>query len=227
MAHDGVDTRFIRPDKDVSVTINGNLKLTRDDKIITYVARNLEPLRGTHIFLRALPEILSKYPLARVLIAGGEKSGYGAAPRQGGTWKDLLVSEIKPKLNEAQWRRIHFVGKLPYKYFLNLLQISTVHVYLTYPFVLSWSLLEAMSAGCAVVASNTGPVTEVIKDGSTGMLVDFFGVESLAKQVCGLLGDSEQREMLGNAARQFIVKNYDLQSVCLPRHCNWVENLIS
>ena len=144
----------------------------------------------------------------------------------GGTWKDLLVSEIKPKLKEAQWSRIHFVGKLPYKYFLNLLQISTVHVYLTYPFVLSWSLLEAMSAGCAVVASNTGPVTEVIKDGSTGRLVDFFGVESLAKQVCGLLGDSEQREMLGKAARQFVVENYDLQSVCLPRHCNWVENLI-
>ena len=103
--------------------------------------------------------------------------------------------EIRPKLQKSEWDRIHFVGQLPYSYFLNLLQVSSVHVYLTYPFVLSWSILEAMSAGCSVVASSTGPVTEVVKDGSTGRLVDFFDVGALAEQVCELLDDPEQRKL--------------------------------
>ena len=226
VSHDGIDTTLVRPDSDVSVTINGNLKLTRKDKIITYVARNLEPLRGTHIFLRSLPEILSRNPDARVLIAGSEELGYGAGPSQGGTWKDALLLEIRPKLHESEWNRIHFVGQLPYSYFLNLLQISAVHVYLTYPFVLSWSILEAMSAGCAVVASSTGPVTEVIEDGSTGRLFDFFDVEALAAQVCELLDDPGQRKVLGEAARKFVAENHDLQEVCLPQQIAWTERLV-
>ena len=226
VSHDGIDTTLVRPDSDVSVTINGNLKLTRKDKIITYVARNLEPLRGTHIFLRSLPEILSRNPDVRVLIAGSEELGYGAGPSQGGTWKDALLLEIRPKLHESEWNRIHFVGQLPYSYFLNLLQISAVHVYLTYPFVLSWSILEAMSAGCAVVASSTGPVTEVIEDGSTGRLFDFFDVEALAAQVCELLDDPGQRKVLGEAARKFVAENHDLQEVCLPQQIAWTERLV-
>jgi len=225
VSHDGIDTSLVRPDSGVSVTINGDLKLTRDDQVITYVARNLEPLRGTHIFLRSLPEILSRNPEARVLIAGSEEVGYGAAPPQGGTWKDTLLAEIRPKLKESEWSRIHFFGQLPYNYYLNLLQLSSVHVYLTYPFVLSWSVLEAMSAGCAVVASSTGPVAEVIHDGSTGRLINFFDVGELAKQVCALLDDRGQRESLGEGARNFAKANYDLQEVCLPQHIAWTEGL--
>ena len=225
VSHDGVDTAEVKPDSNVSVTINGNLKLTRDDRVITYVARNLEPLRGTHIFLRALPQILSRDPKVRVLIAGSEEIGYGAGPLEGGTWKDVLIAEIKPRLKESELDRIHFVGQLPYSYFLNLLQLSSVHVYLTYPFVLSWSLLEAMSAGCAIVASATGPVMEVISDGHPGRLVNFFDVKALEDQVCSLLDDPEQRRFLGNEARRFIIENYELTKVCLPKHMAWVEGL--
>ena len=225
VSHDGIDTTSVKPDSDVSVTINGNLKLTRKNKIITYVARHLEPLRGTHIFLRSLPEILSRNPDVRVLVAGSEEAGYGAGPPQGGTWKDELLLEIRPKLQKSEWERIHFVGQLPYSYFLNLLQVSSVHVYLTYPFVLSWSILEAMSAGCSVVASSTGPVTEVVKDGCTGRLFDFFDVGALAEQVCELLDDPGQRKLLGEEARKFVIENYDLQEVCLPKHIAWTERL--
>ncbi len=227
VSHDGVDTSAVKPNKDVVVTINGSLKLTRGDQIVTYVARNLEPLRGAHIFLRAVPKILRENAEARILIAGKDDVGYGPGPARGGTWKEFLLNEIKPQLKDSEWGRLHFVGHLPYHYFLNLLQVSSVHVYLTYPFVLSWSLLEAMSVGCAVVASRTGPVTEVITDDSTGKLVDFFDIEGLAQQVGELLNDPQKRTVLGREARGLAIQNYDLTRVCLPRHVEWVEGMLN
>jgi glycosyltransferase involved in cell wall biosynthesis len=122
---------------------------------------------------------------------------------------------------------VHFLGNVPYQYFVPLLQLSTVHVYLTYPFVLSWSLLEAMSAGCAIVASDTQPLHEAITHGETGRLVDFFDAPALAREVCSLLGDGPARQRLGPKARQFAQRNYDLQSVCLPRQLQWVQDLVS
>jgi glycosyltransferase involved in cell wall biosynthesis len=92
---------------------------------------------------------------------------------------------------------VHFVGKVPYADFLRVLQVSTVHVYLTYPFVLSWSLLEAMSAGCAIVASDTAPVSEAIRHGETGQLVDFFDPAALARQVIALCDDPTEQAKLG------------------------------
>jgi glycosyltransferase involved in cell wall biosynthesis len=118
---------------------------------------------------------------------------------------------------------VHFVGRVPYPVFLALLQVSTVHVYLTYPFVLSWSLLEAMSAGCAVIASDTKPVHEAIRHGDTGRLVNFFDVAGLASEICSLLEDPESRSRMGQAARAFAQAHYDLRTVCLPRQLQWVQ----
>jgi glycosyltransferase involved in cell wall biosynthesis len=225
VVHDGIDTARLQPNAGVELTLNGQLRLTRKDEVITFVNRNLEPYRGYHVFMRALPEILARRPQARVLIVGGDQVSYGARPPEGQTWKDIFASEVRPRIAAADWGRIHFLGNIPYDHFIPLLQLSTVHVYLTYPFVLSWSLLEAMSAGCAIVASDTAPLHEAIRDGDTGRLVNFFDPSSLAQSVCELLADREQREVLGRRAREFALAHYDLGAVCLPRQIQWVNAL--
>lgn len=228
VVHDGIDTQAVVPNPAVRLALNtaaGPIELTRQDEVITFVNRNLEPYRGYHVFMRALPEILRRRPNARVLLVGGDDVSYGARPADGRKWKDIFASEVRPQISEADWARVHFLGNLPYQHFIPLLQLSTVHVYLTYPFVLSWSLLEAMSAGCAIVASNTAPLREAITEDETGRLVDFFDVPGLAQAVCALLDDPAARERLGRNARAFAQAHYDLRSVCLPRQLEWVRAL--
>jgi len=226
VVHDGIDTQAVAPEPKVQLTLNGNLTLTKQDEVITFVNRNLEPYRGYHIFMRALPEILKRKPNARVLIVGADDVSYGARPDNGQKWKDIFTSEVRPQMPDSDWERIHFLGHVPYQYFIPLLQLSTVHVYLTYPFVLSWSLLEAMSAGCAIVASDTQPLHEAIKHNETGKLVNFFDHQALAKQVCDLLDQPQKRQRMGANARAFAQQNYDLKSVCLPKQLAWVESLV-
>lgn len=224
--HDGIDTGIISPNPDVQLTLNGHLTLTRNDEIITFVNRNLEPYRGYHIFMRSLPQILKERPQARVLIVGGDDVSYGARPQNGKKWKDIFIEEVRSQISDADWQRVHFLGNIAYSHFLPLLQISTVHIYLTYPFVLSWSLLEAMSAGCAIVGSDTQPMYEAIKDNETGRLVNFFNVSGLTHAVCDLLSDADQRRKYGENARRFAQENYDLKRICLPKQIAWVEGLI-
>ena len=223
--HDGIDTEAIRPNPDVSLTLNTNLTLTRQDEVITFVNRNLEPYRGYHIFMRALPEMLKRRPNARVLIVGGDDVSYGARSDDGRKWKEIFAAEVRPHIADADWARVHFLGNIPYQHFIPLLQLSTVHVYLTYPFVLSWSLLEAMSAGCAIVASDTQPLHEAIKDGETGRFVNFFDMKALTDAVCNLLADPIARQHLSQNARKFAQEHYDLKAVCLPQQLAWVETL--
>jgi len=175
--------------------------------------------------MRALPEILKKRPNARVLLVGGDDVSYGARPKDGCKWKDIFVEEVRSQISDEDWGRVHFLGNIDYELFIPLLQLSTVHVYLTYPFVLSWSLLEAMSAECAIVASDTQPLHEAIKHNETGRLVDFFDVDGLANEVCELLSNPEERERLGKNARKFAKENYDLKTVCLPQQLQWVDSL--
>ena len=226
--HDGIDTRKITPYAAANLQIKTAaeiLILKKSDEIITFVNRNLEPYRGFHIFMRALPNLLKRRPNARVLIVGGSGVSYGPKPKEGGSWREVLTEEVRGKISDADWSRVHFMGNIAYNHFIPLLQVSTVHLYFTYPFVLSWSLLEAMSAGCAIIASNTKPVQEVIKHDVTGRLVDFFDVPGLVNEVCTLLDDPASRARLGSEARAYAVANYDLQTICLPRQIAWINKL--
>lgn len=230
VVHDGIDTQAVAPNKNVKLTLNGQITLTKDDEIVTFVNRNLEPYRGYHVFMRALPEILKKRPKARILIVGADDVSYGVRPtlqeHGASSWKDVFAAEVRPQISDADWARVHFLGEVPYQHFIPILQLSTVHVYLTYPFVLSWSLLEAMSVGCAIVASDTQPLHEAIKHDETGKLVNFFDHKALIAEVCGLLNTPRERQRLGSNARRFAQKHYDLQAVCLPSQLQWVQGLV-
>jgi len=224
--HDGIDTKIVAPDDNIKIKISNGITLTKNNEVITFVTRNLEPTRGFHIFARALPEILVQKPNVNILIVGDTKPGYGPLPEDGSNWRDKFVAEIKQQITDSGWARVHFLGHVEYKDYLAILQISSVHVYLTYPFVLSWSLLEAMSVGCTIVASNTKPVQEVIQHNETGILIDFFNHHELAIQVCELLDKLSERKRLGANARAFVNQHFDLQSACLPAQLEWVEKLL-
>lgn len=211
---DGIDTARVAPWPQASVQLQRErVRLTADSEVLTFVNRNLEPYRGFHVFMRALPEILRQRPEAHCLIVGGDEVSYGARPAAGGSWREVLLAEVGARL---PMERVHFLGRLAYADYLRVLQISSCHVYLTYPFVLSWSCLEAMSAARVVVASRTGPVQEVITHGVNGLLVDFFDVAALSRQVCEVLAERPRYQPLGLQARASVVANYDLKVKCLP-----------
>lgn len=217
--HDGVDTQRIAPDPTASYQVPGGPLLTADDEVLTFVNRNLEPYRGYHILMRALPKVMAARPRLQVVMVGAHGSGYGPSPAGGKSWKDVFLDEVKDKVDQS---RIHYVGRIPYPDLLNVLRVGRAHAYLSYPFVLSWSMLEAMSLGCVVVGSNTPPVAEVIEDGVTGHLVDFFDVDGWVEKLTQVLADPQAQARVRAAARQHIVDTYDLKTVCLPKLLEFV-----
>jgi len=221
--HEGVNTHRIQPDPQAWVELKAG-KLCHGDEVVTYVARNLEPYRGFHTFMRSLPALQALRPQARIVIVGGDDVSYGARLAHGETWRQRYTAEVGARVD---WSRVHFVGQITYPVFINLLQVSAVHVYLTYPFVLSWSMLESMSAGCLLIASDTAPVKEVVVDGHNGLLVDFFDPEGLAKKIAGALAAPEQYRAMRQAARQTIVEKYDLETVCLPKMRELIEGSLA
>ncbi len=223
--HDGIDTEALRPNSDASYPLSKGEALTRDDEVITFVNRNLEPYRGYHIFMRALPQLLKARPNARILIVGGDEVSYGAKPPKGQTWKQIYIDEVRNQISDADWQRVHFLGRIPYDRFVSLLQVSRCHVYLTYPFVLSWSLIEAMSCGAPIVASDTTPLHEAIHHNRTGLLFPFFDQDRMLAEICRVLEDRQLAHSLGQAARVFARGKYDLQTVCLPQQLQWIDQL--
>ncbi len=223
--HDGIDTKLIAPNELAMFPLPCGKELDRSDEVITFANRNLEPYRGYHIFMRALPKILKERPNAQVVIIGGDGVSYGKAPPGKMSWKQVLIDEVRPLIDDQDWARVHFVGNLPHNQFVSLLQVSTVHIYLTYPFVASWSLLEAMSVGCAIVGSDTAPVKEFIEHDKQGLLTPFFDTDGLVLSLTNLLDDPLKRARWGQEARKKVQYYYDLHSICLPKLVKWVDFL--
>ena len=224
VCHDGIRTEKLRPNPDVELAL-GRLDqpLTRDDEIVTYMARNLETTRGFHQFMRALPKIQAERPNARFLIVGGNDVSYGGKSKHPGGLRAQMEAEVGENVN---WEKVHFLGQVPFEDYQKIIQISSCHIYLTMPFVLSWSLLESMSMQAPIVASDVAPVREAITHGETGLLVDFFDPSALAAQVSDLLANPETYSYLGKNARNHVVETYDFLTVCLPEHIKQINALV-
>jgi len=223
--HDGIDAKAApaKTNTGLSLTLRDGQELRQGEPIITFVNRTIEPYRGCHSFIRAIPHIQELQPNARIVIVGAEQGvSYGSVCPQG-EWKDLFLAEIEGTYDPSH---LHFAGSLGYADFLTLLQLSQAHVYLTYPFVLSWSLLEAMSTACAIVGSATAPVQEVIQHGHNGFLVDFFSPEAIAEAVDQLLSDRKLAKQLGQQARKDALARYSLER-CLPRQLELIDLVAS
>ena len=198
--HEGIETTGLGPNADAEISLPNGRVLRAADPVVTYVARNLEPYRGFHQFMRSLPALLAAHPTCQVLIVGGDKVSYGGPPQGAPHWRAKMVKEVA-----IDSTRVHFLGKVPYATYLRILQVSAVHVYLTYPFVLSWSLLEAMACGCAVVASDTAPVREVVRHRHNGWLVDFFSKEQLVDAVTQVLLNPTGQQAMRDQARKTVL----------------------
>lgn len=219
--HDGIDLDALGPRPAAALRFGNGKVLTAADEVVTYIARHLEPARGFHVFMRALPELMRARPAAHFVIVGGDGVSYGRPP-PAGTWREALLREVGDRLDPA---RLHIVGQVAYPLFLDLLAVARLRIYPTVPMVLSWSVLEAMAMGLPVLASDVAPVREVIADGVTGRLFPFHDREALVAAACDLLDDEPQRRMLAANARALVERDYALRTVCLPAQFAWLDAL--
>ncbi len=214
--HEGIDTAQVAPNPAATFAVpQAGIGFRPGAPVVTYVARGLEPYRGFPSFMRALPAVLRARPDAHVLIAGADEISYGRRHPSGRSYVQVMLDELGAGIDRS---RVHFLGRIPYDRHLALLAVSAVHVYLTYPFVLSWSMLEAMAAGCLVVGSATPSVREVIADGETGLLADFHDPAAIASRIVEGLADGRRLQPLRQAARALVTERYDFRSVILPRY---------
>ena len=197
--HEGVDVSICKPDNNAFFTLPNGVELTKENEVITYTARNLEPYRGFHIFLKAIEKICQQRPHCHVIITGGDEVSYSKKPPNGMCYRELYLQSVSIPND-----RVHFLGKVPYSTHIQLLQLSSIHIYLTYPFVLSWSFIEAMACGCVIIASDTQPVMDVLEPDINGIAVNFFDDEAIAEQVSAILNDPQRKKHLGMAARKKI-----------------------
>lgn len=219
--HDGIDTDLLRPDENAQFTLPSGKILKSQDEVVTYVARNFEPYRGFPTFMQAAEIILKNRPRAHIIAVGADDVSYGKRPPTGMTYRDLWTKQVA-----LDPERMHFTGALPYSDYIKILQLSSAHIYLTYPFVLSWSMLEAMSVGCVMIASDTAPVQEVIVDGQNGWMVDFFSAKDVAAKVEKALENRARMEPIRRAARETVLTQYNLKDL-LPKHMQLVEDVAS
>lgn len=218
--HDGVDTDICKPDSNAKFLVaDKNLELTVKDEVITYATRGMEPFRGFPEFMQAVEKLQKKRPNAHFIIGGQDAVYYGESLKKG-TYKELMLKKLNLDMS-----KIHFVGALTFNDYVKLLQISSVHVYSTVPFILSWSILEAMAMECCIVASNTQPVLEVMKDNYNGLLFDFYNIDQLVEKVEYALDNQDKMKSIKTNARKTVVENYDLQKL-LPQHLNLIYSLV-
>ena len=199
---EGVNLDVCKPDPKIRrapLTIGG-MTIEPSDKLVTYVSRDLEPYRGFPLMMRAIPHLLRARKDIKIVMVGGDGVSYGNPPPTGGTWREVMLREIGAGIDLS---RVVFPGRIPYEAYLSMMQRSDAHVYLTYPFVASWSLREALAIGCAIVGSDTQPVREFITHGENGLLTSFFDPPGIANAAVALIEDTGLSRRLRNNARQY------------------------
>lgn len=220
--HDGIDTQYFSPQQDDKLILPSiGLNLSEVKEIVTYVSRGMKPYRGFPQFMEAVYLLQKKRKDCHVVVVGEDRVAYGRQLPNGKTFKQLMLEKFDFDLS-----RLHFTGRLSYTQYRQVLRASSAHIYLTRPFVLSWSMLEAMSTGCLIIASDTPPVTEVIADGVNGILVDFFSPQDIVDKIENALDNPHQMEMLRINARKTILDRYSLSDLLL-KHLEWIRENIS
>lgn len=197
--HEGIDTAKVAPDPKAILNLPDGRVVRAGQELVTYTARNLEPYRGFHHFIRAAAEICRRRPRCLILVEGGDGVSYSPRLPRGETYRERMLKEVR-----IDPERVVFLGRAPFAQHLRLLQVSAVHVYLTVPFVLSWSMLEAMATQKVVIASDTPPVLDVIEDGKNGLLVDFFSPRQIADRVDEVLDHPDHMAAIARAAREHV-----------------------
>lgn len=216
--HDGVDTAFFSPDEAATFSI-GEQVFRKGDPVVTYIARGMEPYRGFPEFMEAVAILQKSRPEAQVIIIGEDRVAYGSKRQDGKTYKEFALETL-----DLDKSRIHFLGRQPLRTLRDVLRISAAHVYLTVPFVLSWSMMEAMSAGALIVGSDTAPVREIITDGENGLLVPFFEPETLAARLADVLSDQARYAPLRARARALMLERYDMNDLT-KQYFNLIERV--
>lgn len=221
--HEGLDLDVLKFNPEARFSLPDGRTLSREDQVVTYVSRQLEPYRGFHVFMRALPDLQKRLPHARFVIVGANGVSYGVPPPPPHTsYREMLLDEVGGRLDHS---RIHFTGRIPYEHYIDLLQVSKLHIYLSYPFVLSWSMLEAMACGVPILGSATPPVQEVIRDGENGFLFNFFDREQLIERACEILHGNV--EPLRRAARQDIESRYSWAAHSQPAYQRLLDKVMA
>ena len=217
--HEGIDTSLASPNPDITFSIRNSV-INSNTPTITFVNRNLERLRGFDLFMRSLPYLMDKWPTLRVIIVGDNEKGYGNQHPSGQPLRQVMLAELSDQIDLS---RLHFLGRIPHNHLISVLQASTVHVYLSYPFVMGWSLLEAMSCGCCIVGSDCQPVSEVIQNGVEGLLVPMTCPKTLSSRIDQLLSNRDMRLCLGQAARKKALL-YD-HNIVVPQLTSVIESV--
>lgn len=218
--HDGINTEFFIPNPEAKFLIKDkNIELTADDEVVTYATRGMEPVRGFPQFIEAIEILLEKRPNAQIIIAGEDVVCYGQKLTIG-TYKQKMLQQCDIDLN-----RVHFVGKLSYDDYLNMLQISSAHVYLTYPYILSWSFLEAMACECPIIASNTQSIIEFMVDNQNGLLTDFFNIEQIVEKIEYALENKDKMLKIRQNARETVIEKCELKDM-LTKQIEFMQKII-
>jgi glycosyltransferase involved in cell wall biosynthesis len=220
---EGVDLEMCSPDPGArkNTLKIGDMVIKPTDKLVTYVSRDLEPYRGFHVMMRTLPDLMRAQKNLKVVMIGGDGISYGAAPHKGGNWREVMLAEVGKDIDPS---RVVFPGRVAYGTYLSALQRSDAHVYLTYPFVASWSMREAMAIGCAVIGGDTEPVREFITHGENGLLTPFLEPRTLAHAILGLLEDKGLTRTLRENARAYAERRLAMADY-LDQYCRVIGRL--
>ena len=222
--HEGIDLSRARANPDAKVTLADGRVLDRSTPVISFINRNFERLRGFHIFMRALPAFLDAVPEAQVIAIGSDGTGYGADRKDGKSWRQAMFDELGARLER---QRVHFVGHVDHARMIDILSIASAHVYYTYPFTLSWSLVEAMACECLILGSDTAPVRDAIVPEENGVLLDFFDVGALSRAMIDAVRHPERYAAMRKRARQTALAEFDRETSGVPGWLAMIDEVLA